>query len=107
MLRIILEQEGYCVRTAANGAEALSACETSRPDLVILDLLLPVLDGPAFLSLLDHCSLPCVPVVVCSAEPARTAGYRGTRVQDVLGKPFDLNDLLALVRRNLQAVRPR
>ena len=45
----LLDCEGYRVRTAADGREALDALEAWRPDLIVLDMLMPVMDGAAFL----------------------------------------------------------
>jgi CheY-like chemotaxis protein len=70
-----LELEGYEVLTATNGAEALERVRAGRPDAVVLDLMLPVMDGWAFLDACQREEL-CngTPVLVVSAYPARREG---------------------------------
>src|SRR5690606_2764115 len=66
----LLEDEGYEVRTADSGAAALEIMETWRPSLIVLDLMMPVMDGPTF-----HANLPedarDIPILVLSGS--RTA----------------------------------
>jgi two-component system, chemotaxis family, chemotaxis protein CheY len=96
MVAEVLESEGYAVMTAANGSEALGVVSAHPPSLVILDLWMPVLDGPGFARELDARGLD-VPIVVMTASylAKPTAGDIGARC--VLRKPFDLSDLLDAV----------
>lgn len=64
--KIILEQAGHDVRTALNGKEALSAVEDTEPDIILLDLRMPVLDGIGFLTEYDPASHQNTAVVVFS-----------------------------------------
>ena len=96
----ILETEGYGVRRARPGGEALDAVRRERPDLILLDLMMPVMDGVAFAIALRAQRLePEIPVVVISADgsPQKAAaiGARG-----FLSKPFDIDALLAYVSAN-------
>ena len=93
----ILEGEGYRVARARNGREALVRVDEERPLLILLDLMMPVMDGLAFAQALhrrdgDH----EIPIVVISADgdPQKAAalGARG-----FLAKPFDIDALLAEV----------
>ena len=82
---------GYAVRTAANGAEALDAVRTDRPDAVVLDVSMPVLDGPATVEALREAGFGDVPVVflTASARRAEHSQLMELGVAGVLTKPFD------------------
>ena len=91
----VLEDEGYRVEHAANGREALDTADRCRPHAVVLDVMMPVLDGWEFLA---HWSKRPVeqraPVLVVSAVGgSQSAVALGAR--DFLAKPFDLETLLA------------
>lgn len=64
--KIILEQAGYEVRTALNGQEALDAVQKTDPDIILLDLRMPVLDGIGFLTKYDPKNHPDTAIVVFS-----------------------------------------
>ena len=93
----ILEGEGYVVARARHGAEALERLHERRPNLILLDLMMPVMDGLAFAHALHERRLdPEIPIVVISADgnpqKAASIGARG-----FLAKPFDIDALLAHV----------
>jgi two-component system, chemotaxis family, chemotaxis protein CheY len=95
----VLAGEGYRLARARNGHEALDQVVAARPDLILLDLMMPVMDGLTFARALRARGLePPVPVVVISADgdPEHAAGV-GARA--FLAKPFDLEALLAAVRQ--------
>jgi two-component system chemotaxis response regulator CheY len=98
MVAEILRAEGYAVRTAENGREALDRIEQDHPKLVLLDMRMPVLDGWQFMRELRARSIP-VPVVVMTAaeNSARWASEVGA--DGHLAKPFLLEDLLQAVER--------
>ena len=95
-LRAALEDEGFTVAVAANGAEAIAKMEERPPRLVLLDLMMPVLDG---FEVLDRMradpTLANVPVCICSA----IAGWAETRANFVLRKPFGLDEVMDVVGR--------
>jgi two-component system chemotaxis response regulator CheY len=93
----ILEVEGYDVRRARNGREALQRISEGRPDLILLDLMMPVMDGWEFARTLGPVARP--PIVVLSAD--RNVSQKANEIGAVgwLAKPFELTELLALVRR--------
>lgn len=99
----LLEREGYAVLRAYSGTEALLLLKRTRPDLVLLDLMLPGLSGEALLPELDG-----IPVIVVSAKAGvedKTALLLGGAA-DYLTKPFDARELLARVAVRLrEAVR--
>ncbi len=99
----LLLDEGYSVEQAGDGWQALQLVQRSTPNAIVLDLMMPVLDGWAFV---DQCrSLPdCadVPIVVMSAthglhETAERLHAMGVRA--VVAKPFDVDALIAIVQR--------
>jgi CheY-like chemotaxis protein len=93
----ILEGEGYRVARARHGEEALVRVEAQRPDVILLDLMMPVMDGVAFSQALrQRPSFRDVPVVVISADgnPQRAAAVGAV---GYLAKPFDIDALLSQV----------
>jgi two-component system response regulator MprA len=106
-LRRALGYAGYAVATAANGADALSAVAHAPVDLIILDVLMPMLDG------LDTCRAlrgrgDATPVLVLTARDAiddRVAGHEAG-ADDYLVKPFALRELLARVNALLRRTKP-
>jgi DNA-binding response OmpR family regulator len=97
-----LEAEGFSVTSAGDGASALELAEEARPDLVVLDLLLPGLDGLSVLRELKQ-KRPELPVVILSARSDLQTKLRGFRLgaSDYLAKPFALAELIARVRAQL------
>jgi CheY-like chemotaxis protein len=93
----VLEVEGYRVARARNGQEALDRVGEERPRAILLDLMMPVMDGIAFAEALrERAGGERIPIVVISADgnPQRAVavGARG-----FLAKPFDIDALLAQV----------
>jgi two-component system response regulator MprA len=103
MLDRTLSAEGYAVETAADGGEALAAVERSTPDLLVLDVGLPGVDGLAVSRRLRARGL-AVPVLLLTARdsvPDRVAGL-DAGADDYLVKPFATEELLARVRALLR-----
>jgi two-component system, chemotaxis family, chemotaxis protein CheY len=90
--------EGYPVKTAENGAEALRIVEKEHPELVLLDMRMPVLDGWGFAKKLKQRGLD-VPIVVMTAAHNGSGWSREIGAKAYLPKPFDLIDLLDTVER--------
>jgi CheY-like chemotaxis protein len=99
----VLREDGYQVQEAINGADALDKLRTLRPDLIVLDLMMPVMDGWTFVEECrnkDWCG--DVPIIVTSAShdlPRTADKLRSLGVRTCLAKPFDVDGLLALVER--------
>jgi two-component system, OmpR family, response regulator MprA len=103
MLDRTLSAEGYAVETAADGGEALAAVERSTPDLLVLDVGLPGVDGLVVSRRLRAKGL-AVPVLLLTARdsvPDRVAGL-DSGADDYLVKPFATEELLARVRALLR-----
>jgi CheY-like chemotaxis protein len=99
----VLRDDGYQVQEATNGVEALETMRAKRPDLIVLDLMMPVMDGWTFV---QRCRQSArygdVPIVVTSAShdlPRTADRLRALGVRTCLAKPFDLDGLIALVER--------
>ena len=104
-----LQAQGYTVHTAANGEEALRLAAITPPDLVILDLMMPVLDG------METCrrlrAWTDVPILVLSARSEEPQKIRALDLgaDDYLTKPFGMGELTARIRASLRrhrAARP-
>lgn len=102
MLRIALKSEGYEISEAENGEAGLVAIARQQPDLVILDLGLPDMDGHELLS--DLRSWSKVPVIVLSVRSSDREKIRALDMgaQDYVTKPFSIEELLARVRACLR-----
>ena len=98
-VEMALDSEGYAVSTATNGAQALEVTGNLRPDLILLDMRMPVMDGWTFARTYRQQAGPHAPIVVITA--ATDAGERAAQINadGYLGKPFDLDDLLGLVSK--------
>jgi two-component system chemotaxis response regulator CheY len=97
-IREVLEAEGYSVATAENGAAALERLRQLYPQLILLDLTMPVMDGISFREeQMNDDSLAAIPTIVMSArtDPGKDAGP--LLVRACLSKPLDLDELLSLV----------
>ena len=97
MLTDVLESTGYVVREAATGAAARALVEHLRPNLIILDLVLPDEDGLVLCSVLK--TTANVPILVCSGTQRRRDAFLSLKLgaDDFIAKPFDVYDLLARV----------
>jgi DNA-binding response OmpR family regulator len=96
----VFADAGYRVSRAANGAEALQQVRLSRPDIVVVDLMMPIMDGLEFARQCRQLDGPAeLPIILLSATfDARKASLLSAMgVRAFLGKPFDISELLALV----------
>ena len=94
-IREVLEDAGYAVATASNGKEGLDRLERTRPSLILLDLMMPVMSGPELLAILQQRGND-VPVVVVSAYADHADASAG--VSGFISKPVRLQKLLDTVR---------
>jgi len=104
VVRWMLEQKGYAVIEAADGRQAVAAAVSHRPDLILMDLMMPVLDGfDAVRQVREHEELRGVPVI---AMTARDAAASRDRAEDLgfdqyLSKPLDFLRLNVVIERLL------
>jgi DNA-binding response OmpR family regulator len=102
LIRTLLERAGFTVASVADGREGLRRFHADRPDLVILDLGLPTLDGWTLIERLRE--LSAVPILVLTARGSEPDKVRGLRsgADDYLTKPFGNAELLARVEALLR-----
>ncbi len=106
-LRINLEAEGYRVLSADDGEKGLLAARTEAPDLIILDVMLPGMNGFEVLRTLRQ-EGHSMPIIVLSARTGEMDKVTGLELgaEDYVAKPFSLAELLARVRAALRRGRP-
>lgn len=105
ILRLRLESQGYEVRTAADGNEGLALARDLRPDLILLDIMMPGKDGIAVVrEIKADAGLPFIPVILVTAKADVRDVVEGLDAggDDYLTKPFDHTALLARVRAMLR-----
>lgn len=104
VLEAILTDEGFRVVTAANGRQALACIAARRPDLVLLDYMMPVLDGVGVLhALAADQDADSPPVVVMSALPEEAVAAVTQDYQAFLRKPFRIRSVLAAIGQAMPA----
>jgi DNA-binding response OmpR family regulator len=104
LLQINLETESYEVITASNGEEALEVFTNKKPDLIIMDIMMPKLDGLATCERIRQFS--SVPIIMLTAKGEEQDRVKGLNVgaDDYVVKPFSATELLARVRAVLRRV---
>jgi DNA-binding response OmpR family regulator len=108
LFQIVLQHEGYEVLLAGNGAEALLMAHKEQPDLIILDWMMPVMDGLSALQQLRKDETTAgIPIVMLTARQSdsdtSTALIGGADVY--LTKPFEPQDVLSIIARLLASAR--
>jgi two-component system response regulator MprA len=102
-VKIRLQSKGYQVTTATNGRQALEAMAKDAPDLVLLDVLMPVMDGYSCLRELNQrFGRGKIPVIVLTARDQLKELFELEGIDDYVIKPFDHEDLLVRIDRVLQ-----
>jgi two-component system alkaline phosphatase synthesis response regulator PhoP len=108
MLKAILVGSGYEVITAADGSEALDVARSEQPDLILLDVMLPKLDGYRVCRLLKfdqrYREIPIIMLTAKTEEQAMATGIR-TGADQYLTKPVEPDRLLVAVAEELAKVR--
>ena len=102
LLRLYLEQEGYAVEKAQDGMEGLRAFKRIHPDLVLLDLMMPVMDGTQVIKEIRAQSK--TPVIMLTAKGETFDKVAGLELgaDDYVTKPFEMRELIARVRAVLR-----
>lgn len=105
LLRLVLGRQGYEVVGAYSGREALEKLEREPVDLILLDLMMPEMDGWEVVRRLRAneatASIPVIVVTAKSQQVDRVLGLRIVKVDDYITKPFTSRELLEAVRRVL------
>jgi CheY-like chemotaxis protein len=92
-----LNQRGYEVKLAANGAEAVERIGAEKPDVILLDWLMPLMDGDEVLRKLHENGSGGVPIIVISGQPAPEE--LDARIRCWLTKPVTIEELVAEIQR--------
>jgi DNA-binding response OmpR family regulator len=99
LLELALSTEGYEVRSAANGAAGLDGARRLHPDVILLDLAMPIMDGFAFRAAqLSDPSIAGIPVICISGRKDTDEAVRELHLAGVVGKPFHLDQIVDQVR---------
>ena len=105
ILKANLEREGYAVVTASDGAQALELGQTIKPDLILLDCMLPKMDGfDVCRRLRQSVSVPILMLTAKSEEIDKVLGLE-LGADDYITKPFSVREVLARVKAQLRRVR--
>ncbi|MBF0187526.1 MAG: response regulator [Magnetococcales bacterium] len=93
---------GFTVKACASGQEILDAAEAFKPDLLLLDVMMPIMDGPtAFQEIRKQPGTETVPVIFMTAkvQPQEVEGYKAMGAWEVIAKPFDPMTLADQIRQ--------
>ncbi|HSM23826.1 MAG TPA: response regulator [Anaerolineaceae bacterium] len=98
LIKMILERKGYEIITTNNGLEGFELVEKEKPDLVLLDLMMPEIDGwEIFQQLRSNSNTEKIPVIVISAKAQpidKVLGLQVAKVNNYVGKPFKPQELI-------------
>lgn len=100
LITTVVEKSGYAVDTAKDGAEALERLEAETYVLMLLDLMMPRVDGFEVLDQVEQRSDPTPVIVMTAADEALLERLPRDRVLCVMRKPFDVNELIAKIRES-------
>jgi DNA-binding response OmpR family regulator len=103
VLRQALRESGYAVATVRHGAAALELIGQIQPDLILLDLRMPIMDGWSFVTQYRRSGKASGRVVLLSGHPNVRDISASLGVDAFVGKPFELTELLGTVQRQLAA----
>ena len=110
LIRLILEQHNYNVIGALGGEEGVRMAEETRPDLVLLDLMMPGLDGWAvYQRIRSSENLRETPVIIVTAKAQsidKVLGLHIAKVDDFISKPFGPQELISSIQRVLGETQP-
>ncbi len=104
LITFLLKTNGHVVETAFDGETALKYIYSEKPDLIVVDLMMPVVDGYSMIqTLLRHEELAKIPVIIVSSKPRiSTAIASSKNVASCLIKPFKAEDLYAEIKSALE-----
>jgi CheY-like chemotaxis protein len=111
LIRLILENKGYQVLGAEGGQQGLDMMRAEQPDLILLDLMMPEMDGgDVFHHMKEEVDLRDIPVIVVTAKAApidKVLWMNVAKVQDYVTKPFGPRELVESVEKVLAAYESR
>ena len=104
MLTDLMETSGYEVLTAISGEEGIEKCKESSPDLILLDIMLPQIDGLDVLYMLRNLyNTKAIPIIIVTGKTEMESFFqaKGFGATDYIMKPFHPEELLALIAKHL------
>lgn len=100
----LLQDEGYSVRSALNGAQALQIIAQQKPGLILMDMYMPQMTGMMLVEHLHSQGISDIPIILMTASPGAAERLAASNATvDYLAKPFDIDDLLTCVSRYIPA----
>jgi two-component system alkaline phosphatase synthesis response regulator PhoP len=104
LLKFLLEKDGYSVATAFNGREALTAAKDNVPDLILLDVMMPEMDGYTVQTqLLDNPATRNIPIIILTAKgQLRDVFAMSANVRAYIEKPFDPKTLRLKIQESIK-----
>ncbi len=106
LIRIILEKKGFEVEGAIGGEEGLEKARAKKPDLILLDLMMPEMDGwEVYRQLKSDDELKNIPVIIVTARSQsidKILGLHIAKVDDYITKPFGPNELVESIKKVLK-----
>ena len=101
-LELVLTEAGYRVVTAGNGKQALELASAEKPDVLLLDWMMPLMDGPSLLAAMQaDPALSAIPFIIMSGAPENSLRDRLDGHVGFLHKPFHEDEVLRLINRAL------
>ena len=102
LLKPFLVSKGFSVETATDGLEGLEKVRSWKPDLVVLDVIMPRLDGYGFVrGMKKEPALRRVPIVILTAREMMRDAFLQEGVEDYIVKPYDPEELLKVIQKRL------
>jgi len=95
-----LNQRGYEVKLAANGAEAVERIEAEKPDFILLDWLMPLMDGGEVLERIGRNGTSSISIIVISGQPAPPQEQLDPRIRCWLTKPVGIDELVGILEQS-------
>jgi len=103
ILGLMLTEEKFIVEKAKNGKEALKKIDKNKPDLIILDYIMPVMNGLETCRRLKNNPVTRdIPVLLCTATPIKEAEKKRIKIDDYIGKPFKLEKIRKKIYKILE-----
>jgi CheY-like chemotaxis protein len=101
VVRQVLREAGYSVATVRHGAQALELVEHIAPDLILLDLSMPIMDGWSFVTQYRRSAKPGARIFLLTANPQASQIAETLRADGYIQKPFDIQGLVSIVGQGL------
>ncbi len=103
LLKIRLEGHQFEVVLASDGNEGLDKAEAEKPDLILLDVMMPTMDGYTFVrEMKSNPNTKDIPIIVLTAKPGMKDLFEMEGARDYITKPYEIDDLLSKINKHLK-----